>query len=230
LQTYILSGKSIRVATPQNISDIISYKSIIIIKGYKMKNINKYLLILVMASSSLFAQTNWKFDKSHTEIGFNVTHMLITEVSGNFKKFSGTIVSSSDDFQNAKIEFEAEIASIFTDNNTRDKHLKSDDFFNAEKYPTLKFVSKSFTKIDGKKYKLVGDFTIKGITKEITLDVKYNGTITDPWGKTRAGFKISGEIDRFDYNLNWNKALEAGGLVVSKEVELDLKIELIKKK
>jgi len=195
-----------------------------------MKNTNKLIVVLALLSTTLLAQTNWKFDKSHSKIGFTVTHMLITDVDGYFKEYSGSIVSTNDDFQNAKIEFEAEIGSIFTDNKSRDKHLKSDDFFNAEKFPTLKFVSKSFTKTSGKNYKLVGDFTIKGITKEVTFAVKYNGTITDPWGKTRAGFKISGEIDRFDYNLNWNKALEAGGLVVSKEVELDIKIELIKKK
>lgn len=188
------------------------------------------MVVLVLLSTTLIAQVSWKLDKPHTKIGFTVTHMLITDVDGNFKEYSGSIVSQNDDFQNAKIEFEAEIASIFTDNNSRDKHLKSDDFFNAEKFPTLKFVSKSFTKIEGKNYKLVGDFTMKGVTKEVTFDVKYNGTITDPWGKTRAGFKISGEIDRFDYNLNWNKALETGGLVVSNEVEIDIKIELIKKK
>ena len=195
-----------------------------------MKNIYKLMVVLVLLSTTLIAQVSWKLDKPHTKIGFTVTHMLITDVDGNFKEYSGSIVSQNDDFQNAKIEFEAEIASIFTDNNSRDKHLKSDDFFNAEKFPTLKFVSKSFTKIEGKNYKLVGDFTMKGVTKEVTFDVKYNGTITDPWGKTRAGFKISGEIDRFDYNLNWNKALETGGLVVSNEVEIDIKIELIKKK
>ncbi len=195
-----------------------------------MKKINILLAVFAFLSTTLFAQSNWKFDASHSKIGFTVTHMLITDVDGNFKKYSGSITSANDDFQNAKIEFEAEIASIFTDNDSRDKHLKSEDFFNAEKFPTLKFVSKSFTKVEGKNYKLVGDLTIKGITKEATFDVKYNGTIIGPWGKTRAGFKISGEIDRFDYNLNWNKALEAGGLVVSKEVELDIKIELIKKK
>ncbi|MCF6269044.1 MAG: YceI family protein [Melioribacteraceae bacterium] len=195
-----------------------------------MKKTNIIFLLIAFISTTLFAQTEWKFDKSHSEIGFNVTHMLISEVSGNFKKYHGTIVSPNDDFQDATIEFEAQIASIFTDNETRDKHLRSDDFFNAEKYPTLRFVSKSFTKVEGKNYKLVGNLTIKSTTKEVTFAVKYNGTITGPWGKTRAGFKIVGEIDRFDYNLNWNKALEAGGLVVSKEVELEIKLELIRKK
>jgi len=228
LQTDNLQSQAIHVATLDVITYIIN--TFLLTKGYKMKNINKLIVVFALLSTTLFAQTKWKFDNSHTKIGFTVTHMLITDVDGYFKKYSGSIVSTSDDFQNAKIEFEAEIESIFTDNNSRDKHLKSDDFFDAEKFPALKFVSRSFSKIEGKSYKLVGDLTIKGITKEVTFDVKYNGTITGPWGKTRAGFKISGEIDRFDYNLNWNKALEAGGLVVSKEVELDIKIELIKKK
>ncbi len=195
-----------------------------------MKNINKLIVAIFLLSTTLFAQTNWKFDKTHTEIGFTVTHMLITEVDGFFKDYDGTVVSTSDDFQNAQISFEAKVASVFTDNEKRDKHLRSADFFEAEKYPTLKFVGNSFTKVEGKKYKLVGDLTIKGVTKEITLDVKYNGTVTDPWGNTRAGFKMSGEVDRFDYGLKWNAALETGGLVVSKEVTLDIKIELIKAK
>lgn len=195
-----------------------------------MKNINKLIVVLALLSTTVFAQTKWNFDKSHSEVGFSVTHMLITETDGFFKDYDGSIVSSSDDFQNAQISFEAKTASIFTDNEKRDKHLRSADFFDAEKYPTIKFVGKSFTKVEGKNYKLVGDLTIKDVTKEVTLDVKYNGTINDPWGNTRAGFKISGEVDRFAYGLTWNAALEAGGLVVSKEVDLNIKIELIKSK
>lgn len=195
-----------------------------------MKNTYKLIVVLALLSTTLFAQTNWNFDNSHSEIGFSVTHMLISETDGYFKDYIGSVVSSNDDFQNATINFEAKTTSIFTDNEKRDNHLRSDEFFDAEKFPTLSFESKSFTKVDGKNYKLVGDLTIKGITKEVTLSAKYNGTITDPWGNTRAGFKISGEVDRFDYNLTWNVALEAGGLVVSKEVELDIKVELIKEK
>ena len=195
-----------------------------------MKHTHKLIVVLALLSTTLFAQTKWNFDNSHSEIGFSVTHMLISETDGYFKDYSGSVVSSNDDFQNAKIDFEAKATSIFTDNEKRDNHLRSDDFFDAEKFPTLSFESKSFTKVDGKNYILVGDLTIKGVTKEVTLSAKYNGTITDPWGNTRAGFKISGEVDRFDYGLTWNVALEAGGLVVSKEVELDIKVELIKEK
>lgn len=195
-----------------------------------MKNINKLIVVLALLSTTVFAQTKWNFDKSHSEIGFSVTHMLITETDGFFKDYDGTIESTNDDFQNAKINFEAKTASIFTDNEKRDNHLRSDDFFNAEKFPVLTFISKSFTKVEGKNYKLVGDLTIKGVTTEVELDVKYNGTINDPWGNTRAGFKITGEVDRFVYGLTWNAALETGGLVVSKEVALDIKIELIKAK
>ena len=195
-----------------------------------MKNINKLIVVLALASTALFGQTKWNFDKSHSVIGFNVTHMLISETEGNFQDYEGSIVSSNDDFQNAVITFEAKSTSIFTDNEKRDNHLRGDDFFNAEKFPTLSFKSKSFTKVSGKNYSLVGNLTIKGITKEVSLDVKYNGTVKDPWGNTRAGFKISGGIDRFDFGLTWNKALEAGGLVVSKEVEMDIQIELVKEK
>ena len=195
-----------------------------------MKNINRLIVVLALLSTTMFAQTKWNFDTSHSEIGFSVTHMLISETDGYFKDYSGSVVSSNDDFQNATIKFDAKSTSIFTDNEKRDNHLRSDDFFDAEKYPTLSFESTSFTKVDGKNYKLVGNLTIKGITKEVTLSAKYNGTIKDPWGNTRAGFKISGEVDRFDYGLTWNVALEAGGLVVSKEVELDIKVELIKEK
>jgi len=199
-------------------------------KGNKMKNINKIIIAFALLSTTIFAQTKWNFDFAHSEVGFSVTHMLISETDGFFKDYTGSIVTTGDNFENAQINFEAKTASIFTDNEKRDKHLASPDFFDAEKYPTLTFVSTSFTKVDDKNYKLVGNLTIKEVTKEVTLDVKYNGTINDPWGNTRAGFKVSGEVDRFTYGLTWNAALETGGLVVSKEVDLNIKIELIKEK
>jgi polyisoprenoid-binding protein YceI len=195
-----------------------------------MKNIIRLFAVLSLLSATLFAQTNWNFDKSHSEIGFSVTHLLISETDGFFKDYSGSVISNGDNFEKAKIKFEAKAASIFTDNEKRDNHLRSADFFEAEKYPTLNFESKSFTKVDDKNYKLVGNLTIKAVTTEVTLDVKLNGMIVDPWGNTRAGFKITGEVDRFVYGLTWNAALETGGLVVSKEVALNIKIELIKEK
>ena len=195
-----------------------------------MKKINFLTVSFLLLATSIFAQTKWNFDNSHTKIGFSVSHMVITDVEGNFKSFSGTIETDEDDFEGAKIEFSADVNSIFTDNEKRDAHLKSADFFDAANHPKVTFVGKSFTKIDDNNYKLVGDFTMRGVTKEIELAVKFRGIVTDPWGNTRAGFKLSGEVNRFDYGLEWNKTLEAGGLIVSKEVRLNIDVELIKVK
>lgn len=194
-----------------------------------MKTLKLLIALLFLSVSLTFAQTNWVFDKSHSKVGFSVTHLLITDVEGQFGEFEGTIVSSTDDFQNASINFSANISSIDTDNEKRDNHLKSEDFFNAEKYPKMTFKSKSFTKVDGKNYKLVGDLTIKDVTKEVSLDVKYNGTITDPRGNTKAGFSLEGVINRFDFNVKWNAAIETGGLVVSEDVTILAKLQLNKK-
>lgn len=194
-----------------------------------MKTLKLLFALLFISISITFAQTTWDFDKSHSKIGFSVTHLLITEVEGQFKDFEGKIVSTSDDFENATIEFSADIASIDTDNDKRDNHLKSDDFFNAEKFPKMIFKSKSFTKVDGKNFKLVGDLTIRDVTKEVELDVKYNGTVIDPWGNTKVGFSLEGVINRFDFNLKWNSAIESGGLVVSEDVTILAKLQLVKK-
>lgn len=194
-----------------------------------MKNINMSLMLLIASVSLTLAQTNWVFDKSHSKIGFSVTHMLITDVEGDFKEFDGKIESNGDTWENAKIEFTADIASIDTDNEKRDGHLKSDDFFNAEKFPKLTFVGKSFKKVDDDEYRLVGDLTIRDVTKEVELEVEHNGTIVDPWGNTKAGFGLEGEINRFDYNLKWNKAIETGGLVVGEDVKIIGKLQLMKK-
>ena len=195
-----------------------------------MKRIKLYLVVLLLTTSLVLAQTNWKFDKAHTKIGFSVSHMVISDVEGNFKDFDGTVVSSSDNFENAKINFTVDVASINTDNEERDKHLRSDDFFNAEKFPKMKFVGKSLKKISGKNYKLIGDLTIRNKTKQVEFDVKFNGIIKDPWGNTRAGFSLEGEINRFDFGLKWSKMLETGGLIVGKDVTIEAKVELIKQK
>ncbi len=194
-----------------------------------MKTIKLLFALLFLSASLTFAQTNWAFDKSHSKIGFSVTHLLITDVEGQFKEFEGTIVSPTDNFENASINFTAEISSIDTDNEKRDNHLKSDDFFNAEKFPKMTFKSKSFTKVEGKNFKLVGDLTIRDVTKEVSLDVVYNGTVKDPWGNTKAGFSLEGVINRFDYNLKWDAAIETGGLVVGEDVTILAKLQLIKK-
>ncbi|PJB00337.1 MAG: polyisoprenoid-binding protein [Ignavibacteriales bacterium CG_4_9_14_3_um_filter_30_11] len=189
------------------------------------------LTVFALLITQTLAQTSeWKIDKSHSKIGFTVTHLLISEVDGIFNDFQGTITTNNNNFENALIEFTLKANSIYTDNTKRDNHLKSADFFDADKFPEINFKSTSFTKVEGNNYKLIGDFTMKGITKQIELNVVLGGTIKDTRGNERAGFKISGKINRFDYGLNWNSLLESGGAVVSKEVELNCKIELVKQK
>jgi len=196
-----------------------------------MKKLTLFLFVLVFTFNFVKAQqSTWNFDIAHSKISFNVTHLVISEVTGHFSSFTGKVVSKSDDFVNSEIYFEIDAKSINTDNESRDNHLRSADFFDVEKYPKIIFKSKSFTKVKGNKYKLVGDFTMKDVTKTITLDVVYGGTIKDPWGNTKAGFKISGEVNRFDYNLKWNNLLETGGAVVGKTVKINCFVELTKEK
>ena len=192
-----------------------------------MKKIIYSLFLILFVLANLNAQTKWIADKSHSKIQFNVTHLVISEVAGMFKSFDINVQSSKDDFSDANIDFTADVASIYTDNDRRDAHLKSDDFFNAEKFPKMIFKGKSFKKIEGNNFKLTGDLTIRDITKEVTLDVVYNGTV-QAWGKTVAGFKIKGAINRFDYNLKWNTLLEAGGAMVAKTVYINIDLELQK--
>ncbi|HEY9187811.1 MAG TPA: YceI family protein [Ignavibacteria bacterium] len=196
-----------------------------------MKKLTLFLLVFVFTFNFVKAQqASWSFDVSHSKISFSVTHLVISEVTGHFSSFTGKVVSKSEDFVNSEIYFEIDAKSINTDNETRDNHLRSADFFEVEKYPKIIFKSKSFTKVKGNKYKLVGDFTMKDVTKTITLDVVYGGTIKDPWGNTKAGFKISGEVNRFDYNLKWNNLIETGGAVVGKTVKINCFVELTKEK
>lgn len=194
-----------------------------------MRKINLVPTVLAFTVTSLTAQTNWSVDKSHSKVGFSVSHLVISEVEGYFKDYDAEIITKGDDFSTAVIDFTIDAKSIFSDNEMRDNHLRSDDFFNAEKFPKMIFKGKSLKKISGDKYKLIGDLTIRDITKRVELDVEYNGIIKDPWGNTKAGFKITGEINRFDYNLKWNTTLETGGLVVGKEVDLNINLELVKK-
>lgn len=183
-------------------------------------------LALVFVSAWAMSQENWVMDKDHSEIKFGVSHLVISEVSGEFNEFDGKVVSSDEEFDGARIVFTAEVSSIDTDNERRDGHLKSDDFFAAEMYPQIKFDGK-LVKNEGK-YKLQGDLTMRGTTNTVVFDVDYNGTITDPWGNQKAGFKISGIVDRFDYGLNWNNLMETGGAVVGKEVKILCNVELQK--
>ena len=185
------------------------------------------IAILTMAAPGLtVAQTKWDIDNAHSQVMFNVSHLVISEVTGQFKTFSGNITTSNPDFTDAVIDFQIDVASINTDNQMRDDHLKGDDFFNAGKYPKMVFKGKELKKVSGNKYKLTGDLTIRDVTKTVTLDVTYSGTVKDPWGNTKAGFKIKGSVNRFDYNLKWNTITEAGGAVVGPEVEIICNLQL----
>ena len=186
----------------------------------------KYVLIFLMIAGTIYsttAQTKWVIDKVHSNIGFSVMHYVITEVEGNFQDFDGSVMATGDSFEGAAVEFAAQTASIDTDNEKRDNHLKSDDFFNAEEYPEIKFKGKLQKK--GDKLQLVGDFTMRDVTKKVAFDVQHNGTVDLGKGK-KAGFKITGTIDRFEYGVKFNKALETGGLVVAQEVDITCNIEL----
>ncbi len=168
-------------------------------------------------------KTTWNIDTTHSEITFKVKHMMISTVSGSFEKFDGKVESANEDFKNGDFSFSAEIDSVNTNNKDRDNHLKSDEFFGAEKNPKLTFKSKSF---DGEK--MVGDLTIKGVTKEVTLETEYNGTAVDPYGQTKAGFEFEGNISRKDFGLTWNAVTEAGSVVVSDKVKLIASLQFIK--
>lgn len=173
------------------------------------------------------ATTKWSIDPTHSEIGFKVKHMMFTNVSGKFGTYDATIETEDDKFQNAAIEFSADVNSISTNNADRDNHLKSADFFDADNYPKLTFIASSFTK-DGDHYELTGNLTLRGVTKSVKFPAEFSGLMKDPWGNTKAGLNISGKINRKDWGLNWNSALETGGVLVSEEVRLDIELQLVK--
>jgi polyisoprenoid-binding protein YceI len=169
----------------------------------------------------------WAIDTAHSEILFKVKHMMVSTVTGSFDEFKGSLKTSEGGFEDAQIEFQAFTNSINTRNSDRDQHLKSDDFFNSEEYPEMTFVSKSFAKQADETYQLVGDLTIRDVTKEVSLKVTHEGTAVDPYGQNKAGFEITGTINRKDFNLKWDAVTEAGSIVVSNEVRLALNVQLV---
>ena len=172
--------------------------------------------------------TKWKIDPSHSEIQFKVKHLMITTVTGYFKKFDLDVVTESDDFATARqIEFTADIDSIDTNSVQRDTHLKSADFFNAEQHAQLLFTGKKY-EAKGDEAKLHGDLTIRGVTKPITVKVEFGGIVVDPYGQTKAGFTVSGKISRKEFGLTWNAVTEAGHVVVSDEIKIHAEIQLVK--
>jgi polyisoprenoid-binding protein YceI len=181
--------------------------------------------VVIHSPSAAQAVTKWTIDKAHSNVKFTVTHMVVSEVDGAFRSFDGTVEHSKPDFSDAKVNFTIDVSSIDTDNERRDGHLKSDDFFNAEKYPQMTFQSTSFKPLGNNKYELVGNLTIRDVTKPVKFDVTYGGT-NSSGGNTKAGFKAKATINRFDYNLKWDKATEAGSLVVAKEVDITINAQL----
>ena len=174
--------------------------------------------------------TNWSVDPAHSSVKFTVSHMTISEVEGRFKTFTGTMVAPDNEFINAQVNFSVDINSINTDNDMRDKHLKSDDFFNAEKYPQMNFVSTSFKKIKGNMYELEGNLTIRDVTKKMKFAVTYGGIMKDPYGNIKSGFKATGKLSRSAYNLKWSALTEAGGAMVGDKVNMIMNLEFAKAK
>ncbi len=174
------------------------------------------------------ATTKWILDPTHSEIQFKIRHLMITNVTGSFGKFTADVETEEENFETAKIHFSAEVDSITTNNEQRDGHLKSADFFEISKYPTLTFVSTKLERISGEEYNLLGEMTFHGITKSIKLQVEHGGVIKDPWGNTRTGFTVEGKINRKEYGLVWNAATEAGGVVVGEDVKLHASVEFVK--
>jgi polyisoprenoid-binding protein YceI len=174
-------------------------------------------------------KTKWGIDPAHSEIAFKVKHLMITNVKGVFKEFDASIYTTGEDFMTSEIDFWMNPASIETGAADRDAHLKSPDFFDAEKYKQIHFIGNSYDKVDNDgSYTLWGDLTIKDITRKVKLDVEFGGVMKDPWGNEKAGFTINGKINRKDWGLNWNAALETGGVLVSEEVRISCEIQLVK--
>jgi polyisoprenoid-binding protein YceI len=173
-------------------------------------------------------KTNWSLDMAHSKVNFKVKHLMISTVLGSFKEFDGEVNTDGNDFTTASINLSLKAASINTDAPDRDNHLRSADFLEAEKYPTLTFESTGIKDMGDDIYELTGNLSIKGISKKVVLSVEFGGLMTDPWGNIKAGFSVTGKINRKDWGLNWNAALEAGGFLVGDEVKIDSDIELLK--
>ena len=174
-------------------------------------------------------RVNWSIDKVHSEISFKVRHLMIAFVKGEFKSFDANVITERDDFSDSKIELSIDVQSISTGDEYRDEHLRSPDFFNTEKYNTIRFQSNFVSPMDSDENMVIkGDLTIIGITKPITLNARFGGKIKDQYGDEKAGFHLIGKINRSDWGLTWNKLIDAGGVLICDEVTLICEVELIK--
>jgi polyisoprenoid-binding protein YceI len=173
-------------------------------------------------------KTKWIIDSTHSELGFKIKHLMISNVSGSFKDFKATVETDNEDFSTAQINLTADMASITTNNEQRDAHLRNSDFFEVETYPELTFQSTKIEKVDDEAFTVFGQLTLKGVTKDVKLNLEYNGLTKDPWGGQRAGFMVAGKINRSDWGVSFNGVLETGGLVLSEEVKIVGEIQLVK--
>ncbi|MEO2052880.1 MAG: YceI family protein [Allomuricauda sp.] len=185
-------------------------------------------LMLQVAAIGFGQNTVWKVDPSHSTIGFSIDHLVVSETVGAFKDYTLQVVADKQDFSDAKIDLVIQANSIDTHDPKRDEHLRSSDFFNVEEFPKITFSADGFNISDKKTYILTGTLQMHGVTKQITLNAKFGGIVKDPWGGTRAGLKIWGELDRYDFGLKYNSLLEAGGLSIGREVRIECRVELIK--
>lgn len=179
--------------------------------------------------NSTATKTIWAVDPTHSELTFRVKHLMITNVKGEFRNFDASIESEGEDFGRAKVAATIDAASIDTNNSDRDNHLRSADFFDVDNHKEITFEGTAFNKLDEDNYQLKGLLTMLGISKEIVLDVEFGGFVKDPYGNEKAGFSIQGKFNRKDWGLNWNAALEAGGVMVSDEVRVNGEIQFVKK-
>ncbi len=193
-----------------------------------MRSFAVLFFALLIAAGSLTAQTIWKSDKAHSRVEFAVTHMLVSEVTGRFTDFEATLEQGTEDFSSSKVQATIKVPSVTTDNEYRDKHLRSDDFFNADSFPTMTFKSTKFEKTGKDTYLIGGNLTMRDVTKPITLVAILKGRYSDSKGTSKIGFKATTTIDRFEFGTKWNKVLETGGLVVSKDVDIKLLFEFNK--
>ena len=175
------------------------------------------------------SRTVWTVDPQHTHVDFSVRHLMISTVKGRFGEVQGTVTFDPTDARDAQIDVTIDAASIDTRVTDRDNHLRSADFLDVVKHPTIRFTGRKVERLDQQRYRLIGDLTIRGVTREVPLEVEMQGTVKDPWGNEKAGYSATGVINRHDFGLNWNAALETGGVVVGAEVKITLEGELIRK-
>ena len=198
--------------------------------GRIMRKLTAAILAMAFLLGMSVQAAEWGLDPVHSAVEFSVRHLAISKIKGKFKDFDAKMVFDGKAVENGSAEFTIQVASIDTDNEKRDNHLKSSDFFAAEENPTITFKSKKVTAVKDGKFQITGDMTMRGVTKEVTFDCELHGVVKGPMGGTRAGFSAETTINRHDFGVSWSKTLDAGGLVVSNDVKLTLELEFIEAK